>query len=94
MASTCTVQCKMFITLLAETIVTFLVVQYGVTGGLIIGHFRLPEPHVVDVHVGRAHAELAGVLVKRISLKPHRTQECHLGKLVVENVLSIDYPDA
>ena len=84
----------MFITLLAETIVTFLVVQDGVTGGLIIGHFCLPEPHVVDVHVGRAHAELAGVLVKRISLKPHRTQECHLGKLVVENVLSIDYPDA
>ena len=72
---------------------TFLVVQDGVAGCLIIGHLRLPEPHVVDVHVGRAHTKLADVLVKRISLKPHRTQERHLGKLVVENVLSIDYPD-
>ena len=71
----------------------YLVVQDSVAGALVVGHLGLPEPHVVDVHVCGSHAELADVLVQRISLKPHRTQERHLGKLVVENVLSIDYPD-
>ena len=73
---------------------TFLVVQDGVAGTLVIGHLSLPEPHVVDVHVSGAHPELADVLVQRVSLKPHGAQEGHLGKLVVEHILSIDYPDA
>ena len=80
--------------MIGVSIVTFLVVQDGVAGTLVIGDLGLPEPHVVDVHVGGAHPELADVLVQRISLKPHRAQEGHLGKLVVEHVLSIDYPDA
>ena len=49
---------------------TFLVVQDGVTGSLIIGHLRLPEPHVVDVHVGGAHPELADVRVQGKLLIP------------------------
>ena len=80
--------------MIGVNIMTFLVVQDGVAGTLIIGDLRLPEPHVVDVHVGGAHPELADMLVQRVPLKPHGAQEGHLGKLVVEHVLSIDYPDA
>ena len=50
------------------------------------------SPHVIDVHVGGAHSELADVLIKRVSLKPHWTQEGDLGKLVVEHILPIYDP--
>ena len=50
------------------------------------------SPHVVDVHVGGAHSELADVFIKRISLKPHGTQEGDLGKLIVEHILPINDP--
>ena len=72
---------------------THRVVQDGVLAALVKGGHCIPEPHEVDVHVGRAHSELADVLIKRISLKPHRTQECDSRELVVENILSIDYPN-
>ena len=54
--------------------------------------FPYPLPHVVDVHVGGANSELADVLIKRVSLKPHWTQEGDLGKLVVEHILPIYDP--
>ena len=69
------------------------VVQDRVLAALVEGGHSVTKPHEVDVHVGRAHAEFADVLVKGISLKPHRTQEGDSGKLVVENILSIDYPN-
>ena len=49
----------------------YLVIEDCVHRGLIKAEVSLPEPHVVDVHVGGAHTELADVLVQRISLKPH-----------------------
>ena len=69
-----------------------LVVQDRVSRALVVGHRGLPEPHVVDVHVGGANSELTNVLIQRISLKSHGTQKCYLGKLVVKYVLSIDNP--
>ena len=69
------------------------VVQDGVLAALVEGGHSVPEPHEVNVHVGGAHAELADVLVQRISLKPHGTQEGDSGKLVVENILAVDYPN-
>ena len=70
-----------------------LVIQYRVHPGFVEAESRISEPHVVDVHVGGADPELADVFVQRISLKPHGTEERYLGKLIVENVLSIDDPD-
>ena len=69
------------------------VVQDGVLAALVEGGHGVPEPHEVDVHVGGANPELADVLVQRVSLKPHGTQEGHGGKLVVEDILPIDYPN-
>ena len=49
-------------------------------------------PHVVDVHVCGANSELANVLIKRISLKPHWTQEGDLSELIVEHISAIYDP--
>ena len=51
-----------------------------------------PIPHVVDVHVGGAHSELTDMFIKRISLKPHGTQEGDLSKLIVEHISAINDP--
>ena len=59
---------------------------------VVVAYRGLPEPHVVDVHVGGAHPELADVLVQGVALKPHGAEEGDLGKLVVEHILPIDDP--
>ena len=51
-------------------------------------------PHEVDVHVGRAHPELADVLVQGVALEPHRTEEGDGGVLVVEHVRAVYDPHA
>ena len=71
-----------------------LVVKDCVHQSLVKQELRFPEPHVVNIHVGGAHPELADVLVQGVALKPHGAEEGDLGKLVVEHILSIDYPDA
>ena len=71
-----------------------LVVEDGIHQSLVKQELCLPKPHVVNVHVGGADSELADVFVQWISFKPHGTEERYLGKLIVENVLSIDDPDA
>ena len=69
-----------------------LVVKDGVHQSLVKQELRLPKPHVVYVHVGGAHPELADVLVQGVALKPHGAEEGDLGKLVVEHILPIDDP--
>ena len=70
-----------------------LVVEDGVHQSLVKKELCLPKPHVVNVHVGGAHPELADVFVQWISFKPHWTQERYLGKLVVENTFPINNPN-
>ena len=70
-----------------------LVIQYRVHPGFVEAESGVPEPHVVDVHVGGAHTELADVLVQWISFKPHGTEEGYLGKLIVENVFPVNNPN-
>ena len=67
--------------------------NYRVPRALVVRHRRLPEPHIVDVHVGGAHPELADVFVQWISFKPHGTEERYLGKLIVENTFPINNPN-
>ena len=69
-----------------------LVVEDGVHQSLVKKELCLPKPHVVNVHVGGAHPELADVLVQGVALKPHGAEEGDLGKLVVEHILPIDDP--
>ena len=69
-----------------------LVVEDCVHQSLVKQELCLPEPHVVYVHVGGAHPELADVLVQGVALKPHGAEEGDLGKLVVEHILPIDDP--
>ena len=80
--------------LLPQLSSVYFVIKDGVHPRLVKAERGLPEPHVVDVHVGGAHPELADMFVQRISLKPHGTEEGDLGKLIVEYVFTINYPNS
>ena len=70
------------------------VVQDCVLARLVERGRRLPESHEVDVHVGGAHPEGADVFVQWIFFKPHGTEERHGRKLVVKNILAVNYPNS
>ena len=50
----------------------------------------LTTPHEVDVHVGRAHTELAYVLVKGVPLKPFNEEEITFSDQIETKVLEVD----
>ena len=76
----------------SELFCLHLIVKNCVSASFIIRDCCFSEPHIVDVHVGWSDSELTNVFIQRISLKPHGTQKCYLGKLIVKYILPIYNP--